>query len=280
MRCREIPRLARAREKLLSRPRGSATLRRVRLLSAVAVAGSLVGCAAASTGAPTPAAEPAQRPGVSPAVIAASVSPTAAAAPTPAVVPPRTAATIDATANDTGSAASFADAEPRLRAAGFPTLADILSVRVTQTRRKMKLTDEEAARAALALIDELPAMPHARKLLELMPKATVELVRSVRERNVARDEAERMAEYLLEVRASLAMDNPAPFDENCSHVVGREWQDIDYRDEGMTWQKQQAIYAPKGVADFKSVTNLRQFFRIESKAPYFQKLYQVKGSAP
>ena len=76
------------------------------------------------------------------------------------------------------------------------------------------------------------------------------------------------------------MDNPTPFDENCSHVVGREWQDIDYRDEGMTWQKQQAIYVPKGVANFKDVANFRQFFRVESKAPYFQKLYQVKGSAP
>lgn len=144
----------------------------------------------------------------------------------------------------------------------------------------MKLTEEEAARAALALIDELPAMPHARQLLELMPKATIELVRSVRERGVPRDEAERMAEFLLQARAALAMDNPTPFDENCSHVVGREWQDIDYRDEGMTWQKQQAIYVPKGVASFKDAANLRQFLRIESKAPYFQKLYRVKGSAP
>lgn len=144
----------------------------------------------------------------------------------------------------------------------------------------MKLTDEEAARAALALIDELPAMPHTLELLEVMPKATIELVRSVRERGVSRDEAERMAEYLLQARAALAMDNPSPFDENCSHVVGREWQDIDYRDEGMTWQKQRAIYVPKGVVNFKDVANLRQFFRVESKAPYFQKLYQVKGSAP
>ena len=159
-------------------------------------------------------------------------------------------------------------------------MADILALRVAQTRRKMKLTDEEAARAALALIDELPAMPRARQLLEVMPKATIELVRSVHERGVPRDEAERMAEYLLQARAALAMDNPTPFDENCSHVVGREWQDIDYRDEGMTWQKQQAIYVPKGVASFKDVVSLRQFFRVESRAPYFQKLYQVKGSAP
>jgi hypothetical protein len=168
----------------------------------------------------------------------------------------------------------------QLRSAGWPALADILASRVVQTRRKMKLTEDEATRAALALIEELPSLPHARQLLEPMPKATIELIRSVRERAVPRDEAERMAEYLLQARTALAMANPGPFDENCSHVVGREWQDIDYRDEGMTWQKQRAIYQPKGIAHFKDVANLRQFFRVESSLPYFRKLYQVQGSAP
>ena len=144
----------------------------------------------------------------------------------------------------------------------------------------MKLSEEEAARATEELQEELPSMPEAQELLESTPKTSIELVRSVRERGVPRDEAERMAAYLLLARTALAMDNPNPFDENCSHVVGREWQDIDYRDEGMTWQKQQAIYQPKGVAHFKDVANLRQFFQIESRAPYFQKLYRVKGSAP
>jgi hypothetical protein len=36
------------------------------------------------------------------------------------------------------------------------------------------------------------------------------------------------------VRAALDVDNPAAFDENCSHLLGGEWQDIGYRDEGMT----------------------------------------------
>jgi hypothetical protein len=183
-------------------------------------------------------------------------------------------------APDANTAPPFPEAQQRLRAAGWPTLADILAQRVAQTRRKMKLSEEEAARVAVELIDELPSLPGARQLLEVMPKTTIELVRSVRERGVAASEAERMAKYLLQARTDLAMENPGPFDENCSHVIGREWQDIDYRDEGMTWQKQQAIYLPKGIAHFKDVVNLRQFFKIESKAPYFQKLYRVTGSAP
>jgi len=189
-----------------------------------------------------------------------------------AAAPPPTA--------DTPPTPAFAQAEARLRGAGWPGLADILAQRVAQSRRKMKLSEEEAARACVELIEELPTMPDARQLLESMPKATIELVRSVRERGVAKRDAESMAEYLLQARTSLAMDNPGPFDENCSHVIGREWADIDYRDEGMTWQRQQAIYAPKGVSHFKDVANLQRFFRIESQAPYFRKLYRVQGTAP
>jgi len=48
----------------------------------------------------------------------------------------------------------------------------------------MKLEPEEGARAAGYLADELPRMPRASELLPVMPKTTVELVRSVRERGV------------------------------------------------------------------------------------------------
>jgi hypothetical protein len=252
----------------------------VRFFPALVVAGCFVGCAAERAVAPA-AAPPPAAPAPVAAAAAAPPSPEAAAPAASEPDPPKTgngaSVAPPAVAVET---TTFAVADARLRGAGLATLADILSLRVAQTRRKMKLTEEEAARAALALIEELPEMPHARQLLEVMPKATIELVRSVRERGVPRDEAERMAEFLLQARTALAMDNPTPFDENCSHVVGREWQDIDYRDEGMTWQKQRAIYVPKGVTNFKEAANLRQFLRVESQAPYFRKLYQVKGSAP
>jgi len=143
----------------------------------------------------------------------------------------------------------------------------------------MKLSEDEARAVCEALLAELPNMPEARRMAALMPKASIELVRSVRERGVPRDEAERMATFLLDTRTALQMDNTAAFDENCSHVVGREWSDIDYRDEGMHWEKHRSIYVPKGVLHFKDVANLRQFFRVESQAPYFQKVYGVKGTA-
>jgi len=144
----------------------------------------------------------------------------------------------------------------------------------------MKLEPDEGLRAASSVIEELPRMPKARELLGVMPKATVELVRSVRERGVDRAEAERMAEYLVKLREALDLENPAPFDENCSHVIGREWHEIDYRDEGMTWENQKRVYARHGVAHFRDVENLERFFHVESKAPYFQKLYRPRGSIP
>jgi len=168
----------------------------------------------------------------------------------------------------------------KARVAGFGPAADVIELRVRQERRKMKLEPDEGLRAASAVIAELANMPKARELLAVMPKATVELVRSVRERGVDRAEAERMAEYLVKLRQALDFENPAPFDENCSHVIGREWHEIDYRDEGMTWENQQRVYARHGVAHFRDVDNLERFFRVESKAPYFQKLYRPRGALP
>lgn len=168
----------------------------------------------------------------------------------------------------------------RLRASGNGALADILDERVRQTKRKMKLEPSEAARAAEYLLRDLPQMPGVQRLAAVMPKAAIELVRSVNERGVGRDEAERIADYLLKVRSGLDMENPTRFDENCSHVVGREWDQIDYRDEGMTWQMQKSIYVPKGVLHFKDVANVARFFRVESQAPYFQRLYRVRGTVP
>ena len=144
----------------------------------------------------------------------------------------------------------------------------------------MKLAPDEGLRAAGYLADDLPAMPNARELAAVMPKTALELVRSVRERGVERAEAERMAAYLVALRAALKPGNPAAFDENCSHVVGREWHEIDYRGEGMTWENQKRVYARYGVTSFRDAGNLQRFFRVEADAPYFRKLYRPEGSVP
>jgi len=54
---------------------------------------------------------------------------------------------------------TLAELEQRVRDAGFAVLADIVAARVAQTRRKMKLTEDEARAVCEALLAELPSMP-------------------------------------------------------------------------------------------------------------------------
>jgi hypothetical protein len=230
----------------------------------------LAGCAPKQPVVAEPLPEPIPETPVPLATPAQSVAPASQAAlPAPAEAPPPTkpAATLD-------------EALTRARAAGFGAAAEIVALRVRQERRKMKLEPDEGLRAANYLSEELPEMQKTRELLVVMPKTTVELVRSVRERGVLRSEAERMAEYLSKLHGALEFQNPAPFDENCSHVIGREWHEIDYRGEGMTWENQKRIYARHGVVHFRDLENLERFFRVESKASYFQKLYRPAGAVP
>ena len=47
---------------------------------------------------------------------------------------------------------------------------------------------------------------------------------------------------------------------NTSHIIGRNWWEINYSGENMTWQGQKTKYAPYGITDFKSV-------ELEDKVP-------------
>ena len=108
------------------------------------------------------------------------------------------------------------------------------------------------------------------------PKTTVALLDSIHSCNLPREEAEKMAVYLLEIIQFFQFENIAAFDRNTSHIIGREWREIDYTGEGMTWQSQQKKYQPYGVFNFKSSKCLQAFFPIESKLPYFIKIYKPK----
>ncbi|MEY4463852.1 MAG: hypothetical protein RLZZ81_823 [Pseudomonadota bacterium] len=85
-----------------------------------------------------------------------------------------------------------------------------------------------------------------------------------------------MAKYLQEFIKSYNFQNVAAFENNTSHIIGRQWHEIDYFGEGMTWQGQKAKYAPYGIVGFKSVDCLKKFFQVESKLPYFAKIYKPK----
>jgi hypothetical protein len=127
--------------------------------------------------------------------------------------------------------------------------------------------------ALLALADRQPF----RLLVTIMPRSTVELARAVRERGVPADEADAIAVYLIEVAHTLAIHRLATFDDNHSHVTGREWQEIDYTGENMTWQSQRDYWAPRGVVNFKRASYIHAYFVGAEKLPHWKKVYEPHG---
>jgi hypothetical protein len=144
----------------------------------------------------------------------------------------------------------------------------------------MRLTPDEGARAAVYVLSDLRSMPACEALSRIMPKTAIEILRSVHERDVSRLAAEGMSVHLRRLHDSMKMRNPKPFDENTSHVIGREWHEIDYSGEGMSWQSQKRFYLRYGITDLKSAENLRKLFEVESRMPYFSRIYQPEGKLP
>jgi hypothetical protein len=246
----------------------------------LAAAGVLSACASAS---PPPAPVP-----VVP--LGPALAPTASREPLPAPAPPVSApvAPSAVASSSPAPAATPATEAPQsiekavrwLREAGYPETAGVIETRVSQPKPKMKLEPEQGVQVARYVHEALPSMPEARELTHAMPKTVVELVRSTYERGVSTREAESMARYFSHLLDHLKPQNLSALDENCSHVVGRDWHEIDYSGEPLTWEKQKRIYTPKGVPHFKDAATLERFFRVESQAPYFNKLYRPEGSVP
>lgn len=202
-------------------------------------------------------------------VIACSSERRAPAPPAPSTPPPIVVA--DATARIDASADVFAD----LRTRGYADAADVIERRVAQQEPKMKLTAEQGVAAATALVDlDRDAF---RELHAVMPRSTVELARAVRERGVSADEADAIARYLVRVVKALSFERLATFDENHSHVTGRDWPDIDYTGERMTWQSQRADWAPKGVISFKRASFIHAYFVGAERLPHWQRVYRPRG---
>ncbi|MEM1153418.1 MAG: hypothetical protein AAGI44_04710 [Pseudomonadota bacterium] len=150
----------------------------------------------------------------------------------------------------------------------------ILCDRMSQSEDKMKLSKTQAQDFIVFLSALKTSTPELLKLKNTLPKTTLELLRAVASRGLSLKEAERIAKYLETVPATYAINNIAYFDENTSHIIGREWHEIDYSGEGMTWQKQKQKYAPYHITDFKSLDNLERFFPVESTLPYFRQAYE------
>ena len=164
-----------------------------------------------------------------------------------------------------------------LRGKGFGAAARVIAARTAQRQAKMRLTVVDARGAAAALLLFLPRMPSARRLHDVMPQSTVELVRAVAERGVPEAEAEALAAYLTRAVQVLRCANLPQLDRNHSHVVGRHWHEIDYTGEGTTWQARRDHWARLGVADFRTARHVHRYFVAESKLAYFRRIYKPRG---
>jgi hypothetical protein len=154
-------------------------------------------------------------------------------------------------------------------------LKKIMVLRHEQVESKMKLTAQQID----TLIDYLKTLDsrdlsRLQKLQKVLPKTTLELLFAIQSRGLDKNEAEKMAIYLKQMHNEYHIKNITAFDENTSHIIGREWQDIDYSGEGLTWEGQKAKYASYGITNFKTLDNLKKFFPVESKLPYFDQTYR------
>lgn len=154
----------------------------------------------------------------------------------------------------------------------------IIDERVNQAEPKMKLTPAAAAVAVRYLGTHLERSADLRRLHAVMPHSTVELVRAIEERAVAADEADRIARYLVHLVETLDFAKLRRFDINHSHVTGREWHQIDYTGEGMTWQGQQRYWSRKGVVDFRRAVYIHAYMTHAYRMPHFARVYAPRGS--
>jgi len=171
---------------------------------------------------------------------------------------------------------TLAEGLERLRAAGMAQAAEVIARRVAQRRPKMRLTGDEgraAASALLALADRAPL----RALHQVMPRSAVELARAVSERGLPAPDAEAIAGYLVRVARALDFERLATFDENHSHVTGRDWHEIDYSGEGMTWQRQKAYWQPRGVESFRKAEFIHAYFTAAERMEHWQRVYRPRG---
>ncbi|MFH0884746.1 MAG: hypothetical protein V1861_03480 [Candidatus Micrarchaeota archaeon] len=162
----------------------------------------------------------------------------------------------------------------------YPALSGIINGRVAQASPKMKLTPEQGRLAESYLRADLPSMQSTALLASRMPKTAVELVRSVHERGVTREDAEGMAAYLNRMLDTTGMSRLDKFDECCSHVLGRRWGQIDYSGESLDPQRQERFYSSRGVPDLLTAENVRRYFAVESKMPYFRRIFNPQGPLP
>lgn len=182
----------------------------------------------------------------------------------------------DAASEPRDAGPTLDDALTALRTRDLAASADHIRRRVEQQSPKMRLSSDDAQATALALLEVAGRAP-IRELHAVMPRSTVELARATHERGVTLDEADAIATYLVAVVAACRFERLGVFDENHSHVIGREWSEIDYTGESMTWQTQRDAWVPRGVVSFERAAFIHAYFIGAEKLPHWDKVYKPRG---
>ncbi len=198
----------------------------------------------------------------------------------PSAPPQKAAPLISAQPETPASIDAESAPEAVARADTQASILAIISGRVNQASPKMKLTPEEGQLAESYVRLDLPQMPSCIALSERMPETTVELLRAARERGVSRGDAEAIAEYLVRMLDSMQLKKTEKFDECCSHVLGRRWAEIDYSGESLDPIKQERFYSSRGIPDLLTAEHVRRYFAVESKMPYFKRIFDPQGPLP
>lgn len=161
----------------------------------------------------------------------------------------------------------------------YRRLADIISFR-TRDYRSNRLTYDEANRAAGYVLSDISSMRNCRRLIRFLPETAVEILRGVHERGVDRKEAEKMAYYLYRFISWVGMRKRKSFDEYLAHIVGRDWNQIEYPVEGMTWQGQKKFYGQHDVPDLKTALHIHRYLKTERSRAHFKNIFHPRGRMP
>lgn len=168
-------------------------------------------------------------------------------------------------------------------------IAKALKTRMITPWKPLKITQERADEIREILDKYLPSMKNTKELLRSMPDTALELCIAVAERNMDKGEAEKAAEYLAKYAETIQMKKLGLFDFRFCDVVGRDFNEIDFRkpDEDLTDEEHKArqtgkarFFSKRGIETFKTAEGIINYMKWRYENPSFIKMYGVKGTLP
>ena len=164
-----------------------------------------------------------------------------------------------------------------------------LKTRLKTPWKPLKITQERADEIRGILAKYLPSMKNTKELLSSMPDTALELTIAVAERNMDKGEAEKAAEYLGRYAETIKMKKLGLFDFRFCDVVGRDFDEIDFRKphENLTDEQHRKrqrgkanFFSKRGIETFKTAEGIMNYLKWRYENPAFIKMYGVEGTLP